>query len=102
MVTENEIRERFSGKAAEYAQRIQVVEARLQRARTAKEVDPVEIARLEEKLVQLQVNVRDCAAKVADAANVAARRSAGHDKASGQRIAPQGINSSEKVGKIGG
>lgn len=101
MVTENEIRERFSGKAAEYAQRIQIVEERLQKERQAEKPRLEEIARLEEKLTQLQINVRDCVAKVKDAAVVAARRSMPHDrKASGQALKPKGVESVEKFGKV--
>ncbi len=105
MFTENDIRERFSAKGAEFARRIQIVEARLKKARAAEKPDAEEITRLEEKLVQLRVNVRDCEAKVEDAANVAARRNQPHDfksRGPGQKIAPKGIDSSEKVGKIGG
>ena len=60
-----------------------------------------EIARLEEKLAQLQVNVRDCVAKVQNAAVVAARRSMPHDrKSSGQVVRPKGAKSGEKFGKV--
>ena len=102
MFTEADIRERFTAKREEFTQRFGIVQSRLAKARAAEKPDLTEIARLTEKLEQLEVNVRDCQMKIRDAANVAARRNAGHDRASGQKIAPKGIDSSEKVGKIGG
>jgi len=102
MVTEKEIREHFGAKSAEYSQRIKVVEARLSKARADEKPDAAEVARLEEKLVHLKINVRDCEAKVANAAVVAARRSAPQGKGTGKTIAPAGIDSTEKMGRIGG
>jgi hypothetical protein len=98
MITESDIRARFTAKRSEYAQRAAVTESKLRAAQAAG--DNAEVERLMEKLTHLRINIRDCDAKVADAANVATKRNAGHDRASGQVIKPKGIDSAERMGRI--
>jgi hypothetical protein len=108
MITESEIRERFTAKRSETLQRIVIVEGKIRKLQSTVYADAkdeaakgVQIQRLEEKLVQLRVNVSDCDAKISSAAVIAERRSLPHDfkwkGSGGQVIAPKGIQSAEKV-----